>query len=31
MTDNEIPVLQKDEPLWKYQYRLEKYLIYKKY
>ena len=31
MTDNEIPVLQKDEPFWKYQYRLDKYLVCQKY
>jgi len=31
MTDNDIPVLQKDEPFWKYQYRMEKFLIFYKY
>jgi hypothetical protein len=31
MTETEIPVLQKNEPLWKYQFRLDKYLIHQKY
>lgn len=31
MTETDIPILHKDEPFWKYQYRLDKYLIHKKY
>lgn len=31
MTDKDIPILEKNEPFWKYQFRLDKYLIHQRY